>query len=274
MQKTQATAIIATAIILISITITFTAALTTQPNQTESPKTTVTATPTQNQTEQPTNHPNTITFSGYTWKIRNSPNETSTPGPNYWSNSTENVWIDNNGYLHLKITNRDGKWFCPEVYTLQALGYGTYVFHTKSSVDSLDKNVVLGLFTYKDDSHEVDIEYSRWGQEEGFNSGFTVQPAPYTTDNTLDFDTTLTGLEATHSFTWTSEKVFFQTIQGNYNTTNTPQDNVIKTWESQVSCDSTDAKTVINLWLYHGLAPSNLQEVEVVITGFEFYPLD
>jgi len=274
MHKTQATAIIATAIILLSITITFTATLTTQPNQTQTPKTTATTTPTPTQTEQPTNYPNTIAFSGYTWKIRNSPEVTSTPGPNYWSNSTENVLIDNNGYLHLRITNRDGKWLCPEVYTLQALGYGTYVFHTKSPVDSLDKNVVLGLFTYKDDSHEVDIEYSRWGKAEGVNSGFTVQPEPYTSDNALDFNTTLTELEATHSFTWTSEKVNFQTFQGNYNNTNAPQENVIKTWESKVSCNATDAKTVINLWLYHGLAPLNLQEVEVVVTGFEFYPLD
>ena len=272
MQKTQATAIIATAIILLSTTITVTATLTTTQNQTETPKTTTTPAPTF-PTEQTVNYLNTIAFSGYTWKIRNSPNTTSTPGPNYWSNSTENVWVDNNDYLHLRITNRNGKWLCPEIYTLQALGYGTYVFHTKSPIDSLDKNVVLGLFTYKDDSHEVDIEYSLWGKSEGYNSGFTVQPTPYTSDNSLDFNTTLTGTEATHTFTWRSDKVFFQTIQGNYTTTNVPAENIIKTWESQVSCDASDAKTVINLWLYHGLAPSNQQEVEVVITGFEFIPL-
>jgi hypothetical protein len=254
--------------VAILITITFTAAITTQPNQTNTTQTTTTPT---NGTI--TYEKNTITFSGYNWKVRNSPDAPSTPGPNYWSNSTGNLWVDSNSWLHLKITCRDGKWYCPEVYTLQALGYGTYVFHTASPVDSLDRNIVLGLFTYQDDSHEVDIEYSRWGQDDGFNSGFTVQPAPYTPNNSVDFDTHLTGKEVTHVFTWRSDKVIFKTVQGNYYGTDTPTENLIKTWESKVSCDPTGAKAVINLWLYHGLPPSDLQEVEVVVTGFEFIPL-
>lgn len=114
--------------------------------------------------------PGQILFSGYIWDVRNS--DLSGPGPNYWSNNTENVWLDENGYLHLKITYTDGKWVCPEVRT-QTLGYGTYTFYTASNIDALDKNVVLGLFAYKDDSHEVDIEFSRWGIENYTNAGFT-----------------------------------------------------------------------------------------------------
>lgn len=256
------------------ITIALTAVITNQPSRSE---TAVTApnpssAPVKTQQTFNTTPAGTLFFSGYTWKIRNSPRELSTPGPNYWSNSTSNVWVDGNGYLHLKITCKDGKWVCPEVYTLQALGYGTYVFHTASPIDCLDKNVVLGLFTYKDDSHEVDIEYSRWGKDNGFNSGFTVQPAPYTSENSADFNTRLTETEATHAFTWRSDKVTFKTVQGNYYAAEAPQEKVIKTWESKVSCEAADAKAVVNLWLYSGLPPSNLQEVEVVITGFEFYP--
>jgi hypothetical protein len=257
--------IIATLLIL-----TLAATITAQPNPTGTTKTSSTTIPSSGTI---TYDSSIIMFSGYAWKIRNSPDTTSTPGPNLWSNSTLNVWVDGNGWLHLKITYHNGKWYCPEVSTLQALGYGTYVFHTASPVDSLDKNVVLGLFTYKDDSHEVDIEYSRQGQEGGFNSGFTVQPAPYTPDNALDFYTHLIGTESTHLFTWRSNKVDFETIQGNYNATNAPAENIIKAWQSRVSCDASEAKTVLNLWLYHGLAPSDLHEVEAVVTSFEFSPL-
>lgn len=256
--------------VAVLITLALTAIITVQPDQTDTTKTATKTTPT---TGTVANEQNALFFSGYNWKIRNSPDSTSTPGPNYWSNSTSNVWVDSSGWLHLKITQQNGKWLCPEVYTLQALGYGTYVFHTASPIDSLDKNVVLGLFTYKDDSHEVDIEYSQWGKRDGYNSGFTVQPAPYTLDNSVDFNTRLTGTEATHLFTWRSDKVSFKTIQGNQVATNASSEKVIKTWESKVSCDPTDAKAVINLWLHHGLPPSNMQEVEVVVTGFEFYPL-
>jgi hypothetical protein len=129
------------------------------------------------------------------------------------------------------------------------------------------------LFTYKDDSHEVDIEYSRWGKTDGLNSGFTVQPAPYTSSNAINFNTHLIGAESTHTFTWRNDIVSFETLQGNINPANAPADSIIKAWQSQVSYDSEGAKTVINLWLYHGLAPSDMQEAEVVITGFEFTPL-
>lgn len=48
----------------------------------------------------------TLQFSGYEWEVR--PNESrGGPGPNRWS--AENVWLDAEGKLHLKLTHRDGK---------------------------------------------------------------------------------------------------------------------------------------------------------------------
>jgi hypothetical protein len=259
--------IITTALLITILTVT----IMTQPNQGDTTKTKNATNPTN---ETINLEKDTVWFSGYSWKIRNSPDTRSNPGQNYWSSSNENVWVDNAGYLHLKITNRNGKWYCPEIYIPQALGYGVYVFHTASPIDKLDKNVVLGLFTYKDDNHEIDIEYARWGQEGGLNSGFTVQPAPYTPDNAFRFATQLTGFESTHIFSWRSDKVIFETIQGNCREVDASNEKIIQLWQSRVSYDADGARTIINLWLYQGLAPSDLQEVEVVITGFEFTPLN
>ncbi len=32
------------------------------------------------------------------------------PGPNVFSDSPENVWVDAAGQLHMRITARDGQW--------------------------------------------------------------------------------------------------------------------------------------------------------------------
>ena len=65
------------------------------------------------------------------------------PGPNRWEE--KNVSVDASGYLHLKLTERDGKWYCAEVYTQEALGFGLYEFRSSGRVDRLDPNVVFGL---------------------------------------------------------------------------------------------------------------------------------
>ena len=68
----------------------------------------------------------------------------------------------------MKIVKTAGKWVCAEVVLQQTLGYGTYRFYLDSPVDSLDPNVVLGLFTWNDDpafnNRELDIEFARWGR--------------------------------------------------------------------------------------------------------------
>ncbi len=105
-----------------------------------------------------------IEFGGYTWTVRSG---RGGPGPNAWDES--NVWIDVATNLHLKITQRDGKWTCAEVTMRKRLGFGRYQFKVSGRLDRLDDNVVLGLFNYPtgdvglNATHEIDIEFARWG---------------------------------------------------------------------------------------------------------------
>ena len=55
-----------------------------------------------------------ISFSGYDWWVKTSFGLVG-PGPNYFSDSTNNVWLDAQGRLHLRITNRSNQWQCAEV---------------------------------------------------------------------------------------------------------------------------------------------------------------
>ncbi len=80
-----------------------------------------------------------------------------------------NVWLDAVANLHLKITQRDGKWSCAEVTMQKRLGFGRYQFQVSGRLDQLDDNVVLGLFNYltrdvgHDGTNEIGIEFARWG---------------------------------------------------------------------------------------------------------------
>jgi len=104
-------------------------------------------------------------FSGYDWWIKTSAGLIG-PGPNYFSDSTNNVWLDPQGRLHLRITHQANQWQCAEIVSARTFGYGSYRFELDSEVDSLDVNAVLGLFTWSDDpayaDREIDVECSRW----------------------------------------------------------------------------------------------------------------
>lgn len=196
-----------------------------------------------------TSSQSTIAFSGYSWNVKDSYGSRSNPGLNYWSSSTNNVWVDGNGWLHLKITYMNGKWYCAEVSTVNSLGYGTYVFYTASRIDNLDKNVVVGLFSYVDDNHEVDIEFSRWGDANAHNAWYTVQPRPYDITNQKSFDISLNGYYSTHWFTWSPNQVFFESFHGHYPYNAPPAANIIQSWPCSLSRQADEAKAHINLWL-------------------------
>jgi hypothetical protein len=212
----------------------------------------------------------TINFSGYTWKVKASEAQVG-PGPNYFSADPNDVWVDGNGSLHLTITARNGKWYSTEVFTEAPLGYGTYIFTLASRVDQLDKNAVLGLFTWDaaapaNNYREIDIEFSRWGQDSGDNAQYVVQPFG-TPGNRHRFPIALTGLYSTHSFKWEADQILFTSHQGSMPSLGAQIDSWLYTGADVPPAGAGNAR--INLWLYNGVPPSNGQRVEVVIESFQ-----
>jgi len=121
-----------------------------------------------------------VNFSCYDWWVKSS-SAPVVPGPNYFSDSTNNVWLDLQGRLHLRITRRSNQWQCAEIVTKRTFGYGSYRFELDSSADSLNANAVLGLFTWSDDPaythREIDIECARWGSPaDANNAQYVLQP--------------------------------------------------------------------------------------------------
>jgi len=212
-----------------------------------------------------------IVFSDITWQVKSSVSPVG-PGPNYFSDSVDNVWLDENDWLHLKITHRDGKWYSAEVFTEQSLGYGKYTFYVVGKLDQLNENAILGLFNYEDHSREIDIEFSRWGEPLNDNSQYVIQP--YTVDgNTYKFNTITEGTHTTHWFDWNPNRIFFQSIHGHSLSLATPN-HLIDSWTYTGNHIPTQGneKTHINLWLLRGTPPSDGKEIEIIIKEFEFIP--
>jgi hypothetical protein len=213
----------------------------------------------------------TIQFSGYTWYVKNSGNSVQGPGPNYWS--ANNVWVDANGYLHLKVTKVKGKWQCAEIWSQQSFGYGTYQWQVEGRIDQLNKNVVLGLFNYSgnDGFDEMDIEFARWGNINYPNLNYTVWPAQQDFNNfSYAQSFSLNGTYTTHRFIRSSNSVVFKSMHGFTNT----DSNLFAsaTCTNPPNSVSTLAMAVhLNLWLFQGKPPSDGKQIEIIIHSFVYF---
>jgi hypothetical protein len=217
-----------------------------------------------------------LSFSGYDWWVKTSPGSVG-PGPNYFSDATNNVFTDSNGWLHLRITHRTNAWQCAEIISARTFGYGNYRFEVNSPVDNLDPNVTLGLFTWSDDpaftDREIDVEGGRWqNASDANNAQFVVQP--FDGANHLARYRVPAGLaDSTHLFVWETNRVSFQSQSNAYSSAAT---NLISSFVFSTAAEvpqTGDENVHLNLWLVLGTPPSDNNEVEVVIKSFNFVPL-
>ncbi len=223
----------------------------------------------------------TLNFSGYTWNVRTG--IAQAPGPNNWSRN--NAWVDSEGKLHLKITynSTDSRWECAEVSTVRTLGFGKYEWTVEGKIDQLNQDVVLGMFNYLSASKaktkkagEIDIEFSKWGIPTLAKSGsFTVWPPNNTKITNWSTSFAITSANTTtstrHSFTWRSNSVSFQSLDGMGKTIATANYSPSK---YTTSIPQLAAPAIINLWIFRGISntlPKD-QSVEVIISKFAFTP--
>jgi len=217
----------------------------------------------------------TIAFSGYRWNVK-STSVPDTPGGNYFSPGSENVCVDSLGQLHLRITRRNGRWYSSEIRLDTSLGYGRYVFYTPSRLDILNENAALGFSTWDEDSaqahREIDIGFSRPdNQADTANALFDVQPWEmgghlYRWRMPGFIDSSING------FNWQHDSVSFFSVSGSR--AFPPYQQINASWKYAGPGIPTpgNEKAHINIRLEKGSAPSDSQEIEAVISKFEFNP--
>ena len=219
----------------------------------------------------------TIQFGGYSWWVRTGYGES---GPNNWSEN--NVYVDSGGDLHLKLTHdtTTGKWYCAELTMLESLGFGTYSFALKSNPYLLDKNIVLGLFSYPEESvapdttNEIDIEYAMWGGGQTLHGNWTIWPTSLGhTESEEYFDGSQSGAASIQQYIWTSTSITFSAtnVEGS-------QPKTYASWKFQPSDPLQSISQItmpveMNLWLYESKPPSDGKEVDIVVSGFTYTPI-
>lgn len=229
----------------------------------------VTAAPASSRVDYEPPWPRVIEFSGFSWRVKRT-SSLAGPGPNYFSDAPEAVWVDERGRLHLRIRRdpqESGRWLCAEVVSKRSFGHGTYRFHVDSNVDALDPRAVLGMFTWSDapefHHREIDIEIARWGKPEAPNAQFVVQPWT-SPENILRFAIPRALPSTVHAFSWLPGRVRFWS---------TSQSATIQEWVLTRGIPPAGGENArINLWLLGGLPPQDEREIEVVIRQFDFQP--
>ena len=212
--------------------------------------------------------PKMLNFSGYEW--------TTSTGPIFHAGSRNffdpaNVWTDETGALHLRISGSPGKWGAAELKLARSLGYGTYRFQVRD-VSRLEPSALLTLITWdgigtESTRRELDVELGRWGYLDNTNVNYVVQPY-YVPANVVAFRVP-PGLY-THSFRWEPGKVTFSTVAGSINTGG---GRVINHHVFTSGVPIPRGESVrIALYVFHqGKIPLK-NENEVVIDKFEYLP--
>ena len=227
-----------------------------------------------------------INFSGHDFEVKYGSCLIG-PGPNYFSDDVKNVFVDDEGHLHLTIKQKNGEWFSTEVIGKNAFGYGIYTFVINSRVDLFDINTVLGLFTWDQAAHsisyrEIDMEFAKWGIIDILtNSQFVLQPCsacPGGGANCSRYSVELTDTDKhlTCQLIWTQGEAHLRTYYGNYPEGDPPDSALVyeHVFSGAGVPEPGEAVVRMNLWLYHGYPPENGLDEEVVIDSFSWRAIE
>jgi hypothetical protein len=205
----------------------------------------------------------TVRFADLDWVVKVGTR--AGPGPNDFSDDPDNVWVDREG-LHLRITERDGRWQAAEVFLPGSLGYGIYEFVVASPVDALDRNAVFSGFVYESAQREIDVEFSSLLARPD-NAQYVVQP--YTEPDHLRTFAMPGATVSTHRFEWRADRISFASWTGDE-----PRDDAtIAEWTfaGQIPPPGGEAMH-FNLWLFDGNPPAAGHGDHVVVRAFRYLP--
>lgn len=217
----------------------------------------------------------TISWSGREWKVTRGGMAGVAQG------DPANVSIDDKGFLHLSIVQRDGKWTSAEVFTVERFGFGTYQWVIEGDVYNMDKSTVLGLFPYGPVRHigvdaedEIDIEFSKWNDTcHGCNADFTVYPSTGNRkrDGTSAWEDNfrvMGGMLTTARIEWAADHIGFTLMHGAQRIGTTVD--VIKTETYTSDSQNIPHQPVpvgINLWCFR---ETPAKDQSVTVRSFDF----
>ncbi len=218
----------------------------------------------------------TLEFSGYKWVTKESNERHTGPGRNFFAGGKDNIWVDEKGRMHIRMTHRNGRWYCAEARIVESLGYGKYIFQVEPNPMKLDKDLVVGFFTYDhDDSlyhhREIDIEFSKWGNEKNLNSQYVLQPFDVS-ENVHRYTTDL-AKETRHVISWKKNRISFESEYVTRRNDSTIFSKYASwSYKPHHKIRMNLEKFSMNIWLFKADFPSDFSDYEFVVSKFEFIP--
>jgi hypothetical protein len=241
-----------------------------------------------------------VEFSGYTWDVKHG-DYLMGPGPNYFSGFYRDVFVDDRGYLHLRIAEHDGIWYSSEVVGRDTLGYGTYSWTVEGDLVNIPNNIVLGLFTWSNYSFqtqansEVDIEFAKWLNDDAGTMHYSVQPVnfgPFYPERTHEAEANENALigVSTHTFKWTDTLITWVSYAGaemdpskeiaswQFDLNNPPRikyENGLASNPIVIPAPDNKTNARMNFWILpvNTVMPADGEEHEIVIQKFSYTPL-
>lgn len=198
-----------------------------------------------------------LNWKGQNWSLTSG---YANPGNNSWNET--GAWTDDQNRLHLTIVNDKGTWKCTMLSSQNQYHYGTFTWTVDSPVYTFDKNSVIGFCTYLNDSREINIVNSRWGEANEDQLWYTIEPSKIE-GNSKGYlvPSSTIGKNITYIIEWKPTYVRFTsiaqdgTVIADYNNTNA---SVIPKEPESV---------IMNLWLT--APPSNGKNIELIINDFK-----
>ena len=226
-----------------------------------------------------------------------------------WSDDSTAVSLSNDGALHLKAIATAAKkssnriFNCSEISLATPLGYGTYEWDVAGDASALgdaDPNVVLGMFMYKNDTLELDVELARWGNKTpgAHNADFVNQPGAGA-GNRMFWSLPARSMHTTYKIQWNATAVVWTAFATENRGSGSSSSDAAGAgggeagagggeagahgadwaapqtpYASQVSTDKVPAAdgmlVHLNLWMFQGRATAAANVIEVVFTDFRF----
>ena len=212
-----------------------------------------------------------LQFAGYNWDVKAG---FGNPGSNLWSDDPSDVWVDGSGRLHLTLGMKEnGRWYATEIISRETFDYGTYTFFIEAEPEKYDPHVVAGIFLYRDEQNEIDIEFSRWGDQDNYQFGnYVIQPADVE-GNHFRFPIFSSGTHTTHRIVWKPGEVNFSSWHGHHS--KPPDERYIAQWQYKGAHvpEPNALRLFFNIWLFRGITPKNDNTEKLIVTNFTYNPL-
>jgi hypothetical protein len=152
-----------------------------------------------------------VEFGNTQWYIKTH-HDAMGPGDNLFGLHPRNIYIDKYGMLCLNIKKTKEGWSCAEIVSEACTQEGLWEIELTSDIATLKSQAVLGFFLYdfnKTPAHnEIDIEYSKWGDNYNKNAQFVLhQPNGFKRKR---FNVPSGSTKSTHQIFVDTDSIYFK----------------------------------------------------------------